>query len=272
MFRVYISCVPRGANVADGRYLEAFKKVIRPLQLKYCLHLWHDHAPLKPLPLPFPFSLFFRKKPLPFHPELPARVQEANLYLFLTSSRSLAETHINWLETDTALARRHEFSEKFVRLFQIPIVPCEWKHSRLGAFPPMPDIFNKKNRAIGDPGDKRQEWKHLAHLPTGWWSDRGDVLERYGENWQQLVLALEPVVAEMRQNLLEDTQAKGLSTDSFFEQQPDDWWMGQRTGWEYLVFGVAWGTMLTVCFQLIFGVADWLEGLRDSGVPIAWTN
>ena len=123
MLRIYISYAP-----ADKAYLETLLKWLQPLKEKYYLRIWHN-------PIPKPWSR------LPYRwDEMIDQLEDAHIYLFLTSYNTLAASYIEQEEVPRAVARHIEHGENFVRIYPILVSPSQWKkHSGLAGFKPLND-------------------------------------------------------------------------------------------------------------------------------------
>ncbi len=134
MLRAYLSYTP-----ADKEYLKALVRWLRPLEQKYALHVWHA-----PLPPPGTTAVY------PWE-EATFQLEQAHLYLFLTSTKSIRVEHIQKEEIPRALKRQTELGKALVRLYRIPLYGSEstkaldripilgaayriddWKNDRLG--------------------------------------------------------------------------------------------------------------------------------------------
>jgi len=191
MLNIYISYAP-----GDRKTLEKLLKWLRPLEEKYFLRVWFDPPPAPPRRLPLIWQLLLFWAPpsfrrTPYHPDLPQKVREGHIYLFLTSYHALSTPHIDQLEIPAAVERSVLFGPDLVRIFPVLVAPSQWKkYSRLAGFP-----------VLGPEAT-------LAKV-----SPEEDA-------YQALVDQLEEAVVALRQNWLEEHRRTGLPTDDFFRPAP----------------------------------------------------
>ena len=204
---------------ADRKTVEKLLKWLKPLQDKYYLRVWWDKPMPKPKPLPLAWQILFfwrsaQKKKLPaYRPELPLKVKEAHIYLFLTSYESLATPHINNIEIPAAVDRRVEFGADMIRVFPVLVSPSHWKKSsRLGGFDPLGPPASLANTVP----------EEQAYL--------------------QIIETLEPIIEATRQNWIENTKRMGNPTDSFYQHEtpelpaPEPTPLPGWAGWLILLF------------------------------------
>jgi hypothetical protein len=190
MLNLYISHA-----AADRKTLDKLLIWLKPLEEKYFLRIWYDKPLPKPKPLPIAWQmlLFWYKPPvnkLPYNPDLPVKVREGHIYLFLTSYNSLASPHINQIEIPAAADRLIQNGENLVRIFPVVVSPSQWKKdSRLAGFKPLgPEGGISKSKPEEDA-------------------------------FNQIIDELEPIIGELRQNWIEENKRLGLPTDTFFKQE-----------------------------------------------------
>ncbi len=204
MLRLYISYAP-----ADKPYLDTLLKWLKPLQEKYFLHIWHN-----PMPLPGAKMLYQWDSMLD-------NLEQAHIYLFLTSPKSLSTGYIDQEELPRAVARQKEFGDKYVRIFPILAAPSHWKkHPVLASFNPVGGLKTLS------------EWKP---------DDAG---------YRELVGQLESIVQELRRNWMEEHHRIGLPLDEFL--RPERLAPGAPTlkpipGWAGLV----------LLFSIFYMVTSW---------------
>ncbi len=115
-----------------------------------------------------------------------SNLEEAHIYLFLTSDQSLKAGYIQQEEVPRARAQYAEHGDRYVRIFPILVSPSKWeKHSGLAGFKPL---GGSKTLA---------EWK----------TDES--------GYQLLVHRLEDVVQELRRNWMEEYHRIGLPIEAF---------------------------------------------------------
>lgn len=188
MLQLYISCAP-----ADRKVRDKLLTWLKPLEEKYFLKIWYDtgYPQLPPFPPAWQLLLFWYKPPkpeFPYHPELPAQAKSSHIYLFVTSHSSLITSYIDQVEVTAAVDRYVQMGEELVRVFPVLASPSVWqKHSRLSGF-----------RVLGPAAS-------LAKVTPE------------EEGYKLILEQLEPVIAELRQNWIEEHRRAGLPTDVFFK-------------------------------------------------------
>ena len=186
MINVYISHAP-----ADRKYVFKLLEWLRPLEQKYYLRIWFDHPEPAPV-VPFPWNiLFFWYNPprsgRPYHKDLPQKVSEGHIYLFLTSQKAINTKWIEQDEAPTAVERYQRYGDRYIRVYTIDVSPSPWRHySRLNGFPRM----GLPGKAINQV--KPEEEAYLA-----------------------IVEQLRPVIEELRVNWMEETKRLGHPLDEF---------------------------------------------------------
>jgi hypothetical protein len=104
MLRVYLSYDP-----ADKDYLQTLLRWLRPLEQKYNLHVWH-------IPLAQPDGT------QPYYwDNMINELEQAHLYLFLTSPNSLKSTQVQKEEIPRALKHQAKQGRHLVQLYCIPL-------------------------------------------------------------------------------------------------------------------------------------------------------
>jgi hypothetical protein len=170
MLRVYISCAQ-----ADRPYLDRLLQWLRPLEQKYFLQTWHHSAPLSGTQEVYQWD------------DMLDNLQQAHIYLFLTSKNSLGTDYIEREEVSRAVARHTELGEKYVRVLPIQVSPSNWsKASGLSRFKP-----------VGG-----------AKTLLDWKSDP--------MGFQLIIAELQRHVEELRRNWMEEYYRTGLPMDDFF--------------------------------------------------------
>jgi hypothetical protein len=171
----------------DQKYLEEFLAEIKPMQEKYNLRIWHNH-PEPATVIPFPWSLlFFWYRPrsnnrLPYHYDLPNELAMADIYLFLTSQKSVNVDWIKDVEERAATERYNTLGNHYVRVFTIPVSASQWRiFSSLSIYP-----------SLGPAG------KAINQLPTS------------KEGWATVLDQLKPIIEVLSQNHLEKRKIEGL--------------------------------------------------------------
>lgn len=202
MLRIYISYAP-----ADKAYLDTLLKWVKPLQEKYFLQVWHNPAPVPGATVPYYWDAMLDN------------LEQAHIYLFLTSPHALGTAYIAREEVPRAKARHTEYGDHFVRIFQVPITLAQ-KQAPLTAFDP-----------IGGP-------KPLADWKT---DDIG---------YRLLTQQLEEVVRALRRNWQEEHYRLGLPLEAF--ARPDlpplsDATLKPIPGWAGLV----------LLFMIFYMVTSW---------------
>jgi len=167
MLRIYISYAP-----ADKAYLDTLLKWIRPLQEKHLLWVWHNPPPLPGAAMPYHWDAMLDN------------LEQAHIYLFLTSPHALGTAYIAQEEVPRAKARHTEYGDHFVRIFQVPVATAKTP-SPLTAFDPIGG-----SKTLSD-------WKT---------DDIG---------YRLLTQKLEEVVRELRRNWLEEHYRLGLPIEAF---------------------------------------------------------
>ncbi|MFN0013069.1 MAG: toll/interleukin-1 receptor domain-containing protein [Saprospiraceae bacterium] len=169
MLRIYISYAP-----ADSPYLATLLQWLRPLQEKYFLEVWHHPKPLQGSP-----ELYYREAML-------NNLEQAHIYLFLTSNNSLKTAHIAQEELPRAIARHAAHGDKYVRLLPVVLSPTGGKNLPvLAAFKP-----------IGG-GKPLSDWKT---------DDAG---------YRLIASDLQHVIEELRRNWMEEYHRLDMPLDDF---------------------------------------------------------
>ena len=193
LLNIYISHA-----AADRSYVVQLVEWLKPLQEKYHFRIWYDH-PEPPPVIPFPWNVLFfwynpAKQRLPYHRDLVVELEQAHIYLFLTSQKSINTPWIEQEEIPRAVDRLQRYGNSFIRIIPVPITASQWKNtSRLATFPSM-----------GPPGRSINQ------------------IQPREEAWLQLIEQLRPVILEIRQNLMEEHKRLGLPLQSF-HQAPPPW-------------------------------------------------
>jgi len=170
MLRVYISCAQ-----ADRPYLDNLLQWLKPLEEKYFLQIWHN-----PAPLPGARELYQWDDML-------NNLEQAHIYLFLTSKNSLGTDFIEREEVSRALSRHAELGDKYVQILPILVAPSNWeKTSGLARF-----------KSIGG-----------ARTLAEWKQDPG--------GYQLVLRQIQRTVEELRRNWMEEHHRLGLPLDDFF--------------------------------------------------------
>ena len=118
MLRIYISYAP-----ADKPYLDKLLKWLKPLQERYFLRIWYN-TPAPGSGMPYRWD------------DMIDQLEQAHIYLFLTSYQSLSMAYIDQEEITRAIARYTELGPEFVRIYPVVLAPSHWeKYSRLSGFP-----------------------------------------------------------------------------------------------------------------------------------------
>lgn len=169
MLRIYISYAP-----ADKPYLDTLLKWLQPLKEKYFLRIWHNPAPRYASDLPYQWD------------DMLDNLENAHIYLFLTSYHSLSAAHIGQEEIPRAVERHIKYGDDLVRVYPVLLSPSQWKkHSGLASYKPL-----------GPP-------KTLAELKP----DENGYLA--------LIEQLEEIVDTLRRNWMEEHRRLGLPLDEF---------------------------------------------------------
>lgn len=191
LLNIYISHAP-----ADRRYVLQLVEWLKPMQEKYFFRIWYDH-PEPPPVVPFPWNvLFFWYSPhrhrLPYHRDLLQEAEQAHIYLFFVSQKSI---HTHWIEQEEvprAVERYQQHGRNYVRIFPVLLSASQWKQeSRLAAFP-----------TLGPPGRTINQ------------------VQPSEDAWLSLIEQLRPVIVELRQNLMEEHKRLGLPLASFNSPPP----------------------------------------------------
>lgn len=93
--------------------------------------------PLESMTLPWRLLLFWYEPPDPrayYVRYLGQQLEQAHIYVFLTSYKSLADGRIE-KEIETAVSRQIQHSDRYIRIFPLEVSPSHWrKHSRLSRY------------------------------------------------------------------------------------------------------------------------------------------
>jgi hypothetical protein len=171
----------------DQKYLKEFLAEIQPMKEKYNLRIWYNHPEPAPI-VPFPWSLlFFWYRPrgnnrLPYNRYLPNELAMADIFLFLTSQKSVNVDWIKDVEERAAIERYDTLGNHYVRVFTVPVSASQWRtFSSLGVFP-----------SLGPAG------KAINQLPSN------------KEGWAMVLDQLKPIIEVLSQNHLEKRKIEGL--------------------------------------------------------------
>lgn len=167
MLRLYLSCAP-----ADRPYLDTLLRWVRPLQEKYFLRVWHPPVQISGTNMPYHWDSMLEN------------LEQAHLYLFLTSPNALSAGHLERDELPRAMARQAAEGGRLVRIYQVPIAPLK-AASPLTALTP-----------VGGP-------RPLADWKT---DDMG---------YRLLTRQLEQIILDLRRNWLEEHYRLGLPVEAF---------------------------------------------------------
>jgi hypothetical protein len=191
MLNLYIS-----HTKADGPHLKRLLEHLRPLQEKYYLRVWYDHPALQPV-VPFPWNVLFfwyapKKHTTPFHHDMSKELEQAHIYLFLTSHHSVNTPWIEQEEVPRAVERFQRLGNRYVRIFPISVSASQWrKTSRLANFP-----------SLGPPGKAMNQ------------------IQPVEDGWNVLMEQLRPIIEEMRRNLMEENKRLGQPVSTFLQPPP----------------------------------------------------
>ncbi len=222
MLNVYISYAPQ-----DAAYVAKLLVWLKPLEEKYFLRIWYNRAPPRPPELPEPWNLlFFWYKPpvvsTPYHPDLPGKVADGHIYLFLVSHHSYAVNYIENLEVPKAVERYQRYGDNYIRIYPVPVSPSMWmQYSRLAKFSP---IGVKKSILETQPQE---------------------------EAFLQIARTLEPVIEHLRRHWMEEHKRLDLPLDSFHKPAPPS-----APPHERFVPLPGWAGWLVV-FLILFSTGNW---------------
>ncbi|MCS7035892.1 MAG: TIR domain-containing protein [Saprospiraceae bacterium] len=169
MLRVYISYDP-----ADKDYLQTLLRWLRPLEQKYQLHVWH-----------IPPALPTGEQPY-YWDDMLNELEQAHLYLFLTSPNSQKSQHVQKEEIPRALKRQAKLGEHLVQLYRIPLPGANGGATLM------------RMRALG-----------MAKQIDDWKSDL--------VGYEFLTKDLEKTICELERTWLEEKHRTGLVPASHFE-------------------------------------------------------
>ncbi len=163
MLRVYLSYSP-----ADKAYLETLRRWLRPLEQKYHLRVWH-------IPLPE------RGEESPYYwDDMLDELEQAHLYLFLTSPNSQKAVHIQTEELPRAHKRQMALGKELVQLYQIVL-----------------------------PGASDREG--LRHLPSLGMAKQIDDWKSDLIGYAFLTKEIEAVICELERNWIEEQHRTGIA-------------------------------------------------------------
>jgi hypothetical protein len=223
LLKLYISHAPE-----DARYIQEIREWLRPMEEKYHFRIWYNHKEPSPV-LAFPWNvLFFWINPnqyrrLPYHRALTLEAEQAHIYLFLISQKSITTPWIEQEEVPRAVERYQQLGNQYVRIFPVILSSSQWKmQSRLAGFP-----------TLGPPG------KALNQI-----NPREDGLHALAEQ-------LRPVIEELRRNHIEESKRQGLPIKSF--NQPAPGW--DDTPEEIVPFPNWLGWVMLI--GILLSVANW---------------
>jgi hypothetical protein len=192
MLKIYLSYAPEEAAHA-ARCLQWLK----PLEEKYFLQIWYNRPvpPEPPLPPPWNVLLFwYTPAPVPttpYHPALPEKSADSHIYLFLTSPKWLNTPWVSGIELPNATAQYERLGADFVRMYALPVLPCDWQ--------------------------KERSLRHVALLGSG--KPLAD-LQSADEAKAIALRELEKVIETLRRNWLEEKYRLGESTAALFRPAP----------------------------------------------------
>lgn len=223
LLNLYISHAP-----ADAKYAVEIREWLRPMEEKYHFRIWYNHPEPSPV-LAFPWNILFfwinpgSYKRYPYHRDLEQEVQQAHIYLFLTSQKSITTPWIEQVEVPSAVDRYQRLGNTFIRIFPVVLSSSQWKmQSRLAGFP-----------TLGPPG-----------MALNQVQPREDALNALAEQ-------LRPVIEELRRNHIEDYKVQGLPVNTF--NQPAPAW--NDTPDEIVPFPNWLGWI--IIFGIILSIANW---------------
>lgn len=186
MLRLYISY-----TAADARQLATLREWLQPLVEKYNLYVWFNHPEPAPV-VPFPWNvLFFWWSPSvargPYHRNLHTELEQAHIYLFLVSQKSVNTPWIEQEEVVRAVSRYQRLGSKYIRICPVLLSSSQWKReSKLANFP-----------TLGPPGRALNQ----VNPPE--------------DGWMLLTEQLRPIIEELRRNWMEETKRIGNPVESF---------------------------------------------------------
>jgi hypothetical protein len=235
MINVYISYAP-----ADAPYVRELLRWLKPLEEQYFLRIWYNRPPPSPPQLPAPWQLlFFWYTPpgprWPYHPDLPGKLEDGHIYLFVISHHTYQVHHIEHLEVPKAVERQQRFGEGYIRLYPVLASPSMWKqHSRLGGFAPL------------NPGRTIQESPHRERT--------------YLEMMQRLRQDIEA----LRRNWMEEYKRLDMPLDDFHRPAPPE-----PPPPEEFVPLPGWAGWL-ILFFIFFSVGNWFVNTCASRTYRRW--
>lgn len=192
LLNLYISHAP-----ADKQFVVKFMEWFKPMQEKYYVRVWYNHPEPEPI-VPFPWNvLFFWYSPprsgRPYHRDLLKEVDQAHIYLFFTSQKSITTGWIDQEEVPRAVDRYQQHGRNYIRIHPVVVSASQWKtHSRLAAYP-----------TLGPAGGKAMN----QVTPTE-------------DGWNGLMDQLKPIIEELRRNHIEENKRLGHSIKSFNTTPP----------------------------------------------------
>lgn len=193
LINLYISHAP-----ADKQFVAQFMQWFKPMQEKYYIRVWYNHPEPEPI-VPFPWNVLFfwyspQRSNRPYHKDMAKELDQAHIYLFFTSQKSITTGWIDTEEVPKAVDRLQQLGRNYIRIFPVVVSSSQWKtYSRLATFPTL----GPAGKAINQVTPQEDAWNTLM---------------------EQLV----PVIEELRRNHIEENKRLGLPIDSF-NKKPAPW-------------------------------------------------